>query len=167
MDCTAAPWSVVSSLLPAWPKQADGRGVLGDVAVRSSTASYGSSEPGCLGMTCRLAIRPTRPAIVDSNGGGSDGTFAHILHALAEDLYDRSRLDLSESDNYLGFVHLGCIVILLSHIAHMFTRWLLSVNATVDHVELLAHILTEVLKIRAGRRRPSESRRTRGNGLAG
>ena len=70
MDLTDEQWSIVSPLLPACPKRRDGRWVVrGVVTERCSMVFCGFSAPGRLGMTCLIAIRPTRPAIVDSNSG--------------------------------------------------------------------------------------------------
>src|SRR6202167_2759418 len=50
-----------------------------------------------LGTICRTAILPIKPAIGVFSSGSATDTLDRLLHALAEDLRARGKLDLSET----------------------------------------------------------------------
>jgi len=72
--------------------------VVGPGAMREqcSTAFSGYYAPALLGTICPTAILLIKPAIA-AFSSGSDGTLTQLLHALAEDLRARGKLDLSET----------------------------------------------------------------------
>jgi transposase len=155
MDLTDKQWEILQPLLPELPRRTDGRGrpwadnrkLLNGMLWVLRTGAQWQDLPGRFGTksTCHRRFQQW----VDA------GVFAQILKSLAEDLTERSGLDLSEcfvdatfasakkgdcvgptrrgkgskimavadrairiryeyrAENYLGFVHLGCIPILL------------------------------------------------------
>ena len=97
MDLTDAQWEVVSPLLPRRPRRRDGKGrppaplreVLNGVLWVLRTGAPWKDLPHRYPsyQTChRYLQRWSR-----------SGTFKRILHALAKDLYERGKIDLSEA----------------------------------------------------------------------
>jgi len=62
-----------------------------------STGFFGCCAPALPGTICPTAIRPIKLAIAASSSWQRDGTLTRLLHALAEDLRARGKLDLSET----------------------------------------------------------------------
>ena len=96
MDLTDAQWSVVSSLLPELPKRSDGRGR----PWRCSRAVFDGIlwilRTGAPWHDLPDRYPPYQTCHRRFQRWVSDGSLAQILHALAEDLYERGGLDLSE-----------------------------------------------------------------------
>ena len=96
MDLTDEQWTVIKALLPAERRRSDGRGRPWKDTRLCSTVFFGFYAQAHPGWTCRIDIHHTRHAIDDSKHGSRDGTLIRVLQALAEDLRDRGRIDLSE-----------------------------------------------------------------------
>lgn len=102
MDLTEEQWSVVSSIMPELPKRRDGRGrpwrcsraVLDGILwiLRTGAPWYDLPARYPPWQTCHRRFQRWV----------SDGTLAHILHVLAEDLHERGGLDLNEC--FISFI---------------------------------------------------------------
>lgn len=87
MDLKYEQWAILEPLNPTPSMRPDAAGALGAIRARCSTASSGCCGPVPHGRACRIGARLQQPAT---------GVFEQILHALAEDLRERGRLDLTE-----------------------------------------------------------------------
>ncbi len=98
MDLTDAQWKRVAPLIRNPPRRKDGRGrprrerreVLAGVLWILRTGAQWAELPG------RYPTH-TRRVTATSSSGARDGTLKGLLHALAQDLYERGEIDISEA----------------------------------------------------------------------
>lgn len=96
MDLTDEQWAVISSLLPDLPRRRDGRGRPGRSSRETLNGILWILRTGAPWHDLPGRYPPYQTCHRRFQRWVSAGTWARVLQALAEDLYERGGLDLGE-----------------------------------------------------------------------